>query len=945
MLETWSPTAASCWGKTSPDGGFLPVVQHLEDAAGVAGELWDQQPDHIRALLSDELGGEESAKSFVMFCAGTHDVGKVSQDFAFKAERPRSDGVDTSYLCDRMRARGFTIKHRDHPMPHGAIGQVAVLSWLQRTANPRGTMNSKAQRNARKIAMIIGGHHGVNPDATVIQRTQIAMSEEIGPWQETRDEILSTMAEATGATRHVQQWLRNGVPITVQVLVEALVIMADWIASSEFLFPYSTQVPTSQRLASAMHRLHMPDAWQPTEDLDDPEELFARRFPALSGATPNPMQVAAVEAARSMTEPGLLLLEAAMGQGKTEAALMCAEILARRFGLGGVFVGLPTMATSNPMFTRVREWLNAVPASTVGAISLAHSKAGLNEEYQSLMPWNVASADRSMPIYDDVDEDGQPTSAPPTAEAAAIVHSWFLGRKRAILADHVIGTIDQALFAGLKSKHVVLRHLGLASKVVIIDEVHAADDYMRAFLKQVLQWLGAYRVPVILMSATLPPSQRQELADAYAAGRGGTVPPLSATDDYPLLTTVTQTVSQTGAPASRPDRTVRIVPHKDDDAALAEIIAERTREGGCVGVIRDTVTRAQQTFEVLSERLDCRVVLLHSRFLAPHRAQREAELIELLGRNPEGRPERIAVVGTQVLEQSLDIDFDLLVSDVAPVDLMLQRLGRLHRHKRSRPARLQTPECLLTGVSDWTSAPPELAPTVDLIYGKAALWRCLATLAAHDYVVNLPSDIPRLVREAYSPAVTVPPGWGTALQQADDSRNLERQRQIAKPQAYLVKSPRQATGLDSGFSDVVLPDPDNPRGWATVRDSEDSIEVIVVQQGDDGTFRLLEGVGRFSGAALPLWGAPDDDLARNLAACMVSLPRVLSGPWSIDRVIAELETQPIDVSAWQISPWLRGQLVLVLDENGHSSLGGHPLSYDRHRGLIVKPVPSNRGDS
>lgn len=187
---------------------------------------------------------------------------------------------------------------------------------------------------------------------------------------------------------------------------------------------------------------------------------------------------------------------------------MCAEVLARRSGLGGVFFGLPTMATSNPMFSRVREWLNAVPAKNRSSITLAHSKAALNEEYQQLMPWNAA-----MPVYDD--------AATTQHEASAVVHEWFLGRKRAILANHVVGTIDQALFTGLKAKHVVLRHLGLASKVVIIDEVHAADVYMREYLKVVLEWLGAYRTPVILMSATLPPAQRHQLALAYAKGRHG----------------------------------------------------------------------------------------------------------------------------------------------------------------------------------------------------------------------------------------------------------------------------------------------------------------------------------------------------------------------------------------------------------------------------------------
>ena len=410
------------------------------------------------------------------------------------------------------------------------------------------------------------------------------------------------------------------------------------------------------------------------------------------------MQRAAVEAASSMVEPGLLIIEAPMGQGKTEAALMCAHVLADKFGLGGIFFGLPTMATSNPMFGRVREWLDAVPAEDQSSITLAHSKAGLNDDYQQLMPWSD-----SMAVYDD--------SVDTQREASAIVHEWFLGRKRAILADHVVGTIDQALFTGLKSKHVVLRHLGLAGKVVIIDEVHAADVYMREYLKVVLEWLGVYRAPVILMSATLPPTQRHELALAYAKGRNGRDAnvALTTTDEYPLMTSVSDGIAQRGTSASATARQVALQFMGDSLDELIELIEDRMSDGGCVGIIRDTVARAQETFDILNSQLNCEVMLVHSRFLAPQRARREADLVRRLGRSGGDRPNRIVVVGTQVLEQSLDVDFDLLISDIAPMDLLLQRIGRLHRHDRQRPLPMREATCLVTGVDAWQEDGPQFS--------------------------------------------------------------------------------------------------------------------------------------------------------------------------------------------------------------------------------------------
>ncbi|PZU03125.1 MAG: CRISPR-associated helicase Cas3', partial [Francisella sp.] len=628
---------------------------------------------------------------------------------------------------------------------------------------------------------------------------------------------------------------------------------------------------------------------------------------------------------------GLLIIEAPMGQGKTEAALMCAHVLADKFGLGGIFFGLPTMATSNPMFGRVREWLDAVPAEDQSSITLAHSKAGLNDDYQQLMPWSD-----SMAVYDD--------SVDTQREASAIVHEWFLGRKRAILADHVVGTIDQALFTGLKSKHVVLRHLGLAGKVVIIDEVHAADVYMREYLKVVLEWLGVYRAPVILMSATLPPAQRHELALAYAKGRNGRDAnvALTTTDEYPLMTSVSDGIAQRGTSASATARQVALQFMGDSLDELIELIEDRMSDGGCVGIIRDTVARAQETFDILNSQLNCEVMLVHSRFLAPQRARREADLVRRLGRSGGDRPNRIVVVGTQVLEQSLDVDFDLLISDIAPMDLLLQRIGRLHRHDRQRPLPMREATCLVTGVDAWQEDGPQFSQGVDLVYEPSALLCTAAILQAlDDGNVTLPHDIPRLVRTAYDESFTWPEPWLSRGEEATlESRSLHKAA-MSRAMTYRLSDPFSASSLMKGLTDMKTVDPENTRGQASVRDSEDSIEVIVVQQNESGGYRLMDGIGKFSGANLPLFGAPDGDLARAVASCTVTLPRSLSSPWDIDQTIAELENAPIDLSSWQSSPWLRGQLVLVLDSDGNTTLLDRPIHYDPHRGLTVEPRPQN----
>lgn len=929
MFPSWSPQARIMWGKTNDEARWLPLVQHLEDCCAVMGALWDLQPQNIRTSLTSSFGSEESARAFATFCAGVHDVGKASNDFAWKARTPRSSGVSTAFLCDQIEGHGFVIREPARAVPHGALGQVHVEKWLTDRVEAPSLPRTRRRRHAIRLAGIIGGHHGVNPTDADLESARTALEGEIGPWSDVRDEILDTMAHHTGADRFLATWVEQGIPVTAQVLVEGLVIVADWISSSEYLFPYDTTTSsTMDRLDAAWRRLSWPHPWQPTASFGD-DDLFAHRFPEIPGGSPNAMQRAAIAAASQMPVPGLCLIEAPMGQGKTEAALLAAEVLARRFGLGGIFIGLPTMATSNAMFARIRHWLDHVDSPTTASISLAHSKSGLNEDFRALLPWN-----QPMDVHDDTVDSRR--------EASALVHSWFLGRKRAILANHVVGTIDQALFAGLRSKHVVLRHLGLASKVVIIDEVHAADEYMRTYLCRVLSWLGAYRTPVILMSATLPPQQRRQLMDAYAQGAGVTIrsDEETGTDHYPVLTTVSGSVRVIEPePVHESSTEVSISALADDDDTLSALVTDSLQDGGCLGIIRNTVARAQRTYDLLRDLPDCEVVLLHSRFLAPHRADREADLVRRLSRSGEGRPHRMVVVGTQVLEQSLDIDLDVLVTDIAPMDLVLQRIGRLHRHQRSRPPRLEHPTCFLTGVLRWQPGPPEFDAGVLAVYQADPLLRCAATLERTDGVIRLPGDIPTLVTQAYAPDIVPPSGWKAAMVKAAAVAQEQHAETVSSAQGFLLADPRTSTSLGKGFTDVTSGDPEASHSLAKVRDSEDSLEVVVVHRGQDGTLRLPTGIGHFSGAGLPIFGPPDDDVARAAASCTVSLPRVLTGPWNIDRVIAELENSPADLSGWQASPWLRGQLALVLDDQGRGCLAGHPLHYDHDHGLVVEPAP------
>ncbi|WP_158578403.1 J domain-containing protein [Spongiactinospora rosea] len=315
------------------------------------------------------------------------------------------------------------------------------------------------------------------------------------------------------------------------------------------------------------------------------------------------------------------------------------------------------------------------------------------------------------------------------------------------------------------------------------------------------------------------------------------------------------------------------------------------------------------------------------------------------GKSGDRRPTRAhIVVASQVAEQSLDIDFDLLVSDLCPIDLLLQRMGRLHRHQRpERPAGVRTARCLLTG-ADWNAAPVEPVTGSKRVYRIHTLLRSAAVLepylagtAETGHVVRLPADISPLVQQAYGADPVGPQEWQQAMDRARAIHELHQQKQINDALGFQVnevgKEGRAVIGwVDAGVGDA----DDTRRGRAQVRDGMESLEVLVVQRRADGTLitmpHLTQGRG---GLELPADSTPEPRPARIVAACGLRLPFVFSIPKIMDRAIQELETEYIE--AWQSkeSHWLAGELILVLDENCQTRLAGYDLHYTPHDGLKV----------
>ena len=1007
-----TPETASFWAKTgdndSPTRG-LSLVQHMLDAGSVAARLWDTWlAPGLQKRFSEHLHlSMEDTRSLVCWLAATHDMGKATPEFSGQLDARRDENL--AVYRQRIEQQDFEFPEdlvtpvSGLRCPHSKYSQSILIHLL--TNNIEGIPREVAET----LASISGAHHGTPAEylANSADLSNVILERLSPKWHAAWQELYTITLKRFGASSALHQLAQHGqtIPVSVQFCITGFVIMSDWIASNPDFFPMGTfgSADQEQRARIGWQVLGLEQRWIAALDTnpDTPApDLYASRF-GWSNPILRPMQEVVVEAARSMQSGGMMCIEAPMGQGKTEAGLIAAEFLAQATGRTGVAFATPTQATSNALFDRVTEWVeyqtNNVAQEHGGPIEphtmfLGHSKNRFNKSYEALSKADIFD-ESSTPGR----ENNRKTLRPGTSLAR---HSWLSGTKKGLLSSFVVCTIDQVLMTALQARHVMLRHLGLASKVIIIDEVHAYDAYMNQYLSSALYWLGQMNAPVILMSATLPSATRDDLMKSYTKGlkigaepnKVATPAPPSQNDlmakmkarlagihaapkpeaseepildlDYPVVHTLTAEDNGTPKkwkveqPVEQTKIELKLI--ADSPESVLNVLEPLANDHGCAAVICNTVGRAQEMHAFLSEQFgEEHVVLTHSRFTATHRAEQEELLVSKLGKKAHyseadgedsSRPHRLIVVGTQVIEQSLDLDFDVMITDFAPVDLVLQRMGRLHRHdsrsSSERPPAYRMPVCYVRGVETFGShnEAPDFPRGSKAVYEPMILLSSYAQLLPHfdGEPIRIPADISPLVQKTYqeNTSTEIPSAWAEVYESA--KKECDKGKELAKVRAkgYLLCAPQrtQYTMVDC-MNRLLKPDDlrfsDEQIGEAKVRDTDASLEVIaiIVERNQPGNpksaivnYRLLPSINSTDESDSLRFDASADDpptywQSMQLAASSIRLPyqysdapnhRIKSGKLRFDDALDQLEKERIE--NWQKSFMLEGQLILPFEE-------------------------------
>lgn len=699
---------------------------HSLDVAATGHVLLRRRLDLARRI-ADALGWPVDAFiAFFTFTLALHDVGKFSRPFQAK--------VPDAWPVEALGPLTTTCSDPGH-----------AGSGLRLLTDELADLTQECFGWAywdlvRAFLIPVVGHHGRPIDECCGSPTELFGRASVGAaraYVQAVRELLKPPVlpppDAAELARH--SWLLAG-----------LAVLADWIGSNQTWFEYQENERWSLEAYWQQHAICQAEKAVADAGILPAAASSTTGFAALTQLPHRPTPVQAWAESVELPEgPLLILIEDMTGSGKTEAALILAHRLMAAGRARGLYFALPTMATANAMFARLQDCYRRMFASEARpSLVLSHGRTRDDPRFRASVIENFKAGPAAA---------GEEETKDPDAASECPV--WLADdRRKAFLADIGAGTIDQALLAVLPAKHQSLRLLGLSQQVLVVDEAHAYDSYMGTELDRLVGFQAALGGHSVILSATLPAETKRRLADAYWKALGRPAPALPD-GSYPGVTLLSaaEVVVEAKPPRADLRREISVTRIEDVEAAVQRIVAA-SGAGAAVAWIRNSVDDAVAA-QALLRGAGVDADLFHARFAFGDRYAIEEEVVRRFGKlgGADQRRGRV-LVATQVVEQSLDLDFDLIVSDLAPIDLLLQRAGRLWRHPgRQRP--IAGPELAILSPDphgpvavDWVRA---LLPKTGSVYADhLLLWRS-AQLLFDAGRIRVPEDVKALIEGAYGP--------------------------------------------------------------------------------------------------------------------------------------------------------------------------------------------------
>lgn len=775
---------------------FHRVVHHCLDVGAVAHDMFARKNRFATNLLHQfrlPKASYPAAEAALTWLVALHDIGKISTGFQSLVE----DSTFLKNLGTPLEPNDDgTLQLHAYTDRHDALSKLALIDIVLPALLNNVNVSSKSQDLTTRLTPLIeavAGHHGAPVKSFSAKKSVVRLRQIPEVMTQDITSFVVELAELLGGVEHVLVGLTTLAEAAkspgASWLLSGFTSLTDWIGSAENYFPFED---TPIMLDAYWTRHARPRAVVVLNDLmigeGRPSEMsrFSDLFPDFK--RPSPMQHA-TDKLNLGSESQLFLIEDLTGSGKTEAALALAGRLLSNSAHGSVYIAMPTRATANGLFPRIHDTVPKLFSNSSPNLILTHSDARTNERFAALV-----HSTRADDYYGSSRTDTQ---------SSVRCSAWLSDNsKKAFFADVGVGTVDQALLGVLPAKYMTLRLLGLAGGVLILDEVHAYDAYTSRLIEQLIAAMATLGGHVILLSATLTNRQREALATAFVRGFTGDLElavEWDAGNAYPLLTHVApefidsaparSMVEMSVAAAERSVRTLDFDTVGSIDSAV-EILVEAARAGQCAVWIRNTVDSAISTYRQVRKRLDAdHVHLFHSRFTRSDRNRIENDVLQRFGAasTPSERSGHV-LIATQVVEQSLDLDFDVLITDLAPIDFILQRAGRWRRHRRDAEGnRLADPSApdqrdqsaihIICPPSDAIESAEwldELLPYTSLIYdAPEVLWRTARSLATQP-TVRLPEDARARLEHVYARDDLGERDWPDCLEQeVMKSRNVE----------------------------------------------------------------------------------------------------------------------------------------------------------------------------